>query len=173
MKKILSLALTLVLMLSLSVSALANDVPVDGFIGFDEDTTDPESLIDVTISSNVNWFVYDTTPGRAIQSASFSIINGTSLVDLKVTLMSFTETAPVVTLPTNAVLTLNLVGALAADGLGLDIGDGYANATAYTARLTNSAPWTFSFGGTYQGPFPVTPIEPEYTMVLNFALFDE
>ena len=177
-KKLLSIAAAVLMVCSLSTTAFAaNDadgtVPVDGYIGFDQATTDPSTVISISYSTGgVEWAVTDASnPAGTVLAGNYTLTNNsTANVDLTVTLKSFTLTSAANTLPASG-LTLNLTGDLGANGIGQNIGAGaYTNTTAYTAKLTHTAVWTYSFGGSYTGPIPTTPLQPTYSMVLNFAL---
>lgn len=176
MKKVLMLALSALIICTAAVTASAveldESVEVNGFIGIDETggPIDPEDIIAVSYPSSVEWAV--TQASTSVVAASYDIENESTVnVDLEVTLTAFTRTSAASTVPATG-LTLNLTGDLAQGTIGQNIGAGaYTNTTAYTSTLDHGETWTFSFGGAYTGSLPsVTPYEPVYDMVLNFAV---
>lgn len=190
MKKILSIVIVLALVFTLSVSAFATpgEVTVNGHIQntLETDPTidpvgDPSNpgSYDVTFTSTVHWWVTEASypsvkNGNAsgLDDSVQNVIqnNSTSGTAIKVSLNSFTGDTVAASIASK--LTLNLTGALAANGAGsINLASDYIGTTNYTANLDpgTANAWTYGFNGTYTGTLSTTAVTPQYTMTLGFS----
>jgi len=194
MKKTISIAMALALALCLGMTALAApatspynaDVDGQGYIA--DSSTPTQVLVDVTAPANFLWYAGNSTLGLTtagvydIVSGQYPLKNNSQTVNLQVRVVGYALSATAVnTSLTETDVTLNLVGALAADGYGQDIFNGtptWGTCTALLASMNGAAAatpvgvstWNIEFGGTYLQPsLPSTPELSDYTLELEFT----
>lgn len=198
-KKLFTLGLAATLGLSMGTTVFAADenenenkvedptsipIPSTGRIGLtavedgDEGDFAPDTLVSVSVPARTSWWVSAET-GAEVMSADFNITNNSVNANLEVTFDGYKQ------IPTSGVnldgLTLNLTGALAADGLGLDItnkDNNEATGTFSTILYSEAAnggtagdTWTFGFGGDFVGNMPAIALTPEFELNLTFEVY--
>lgn len=194
MKKIISLVMALALVLCLGVTAFAAPVSspynadIDGQGYIADSTTTTQVMVDVTAPASFLWYADNSTLGLTttgvydIVSGQYPLTNNSQTVNLQVRVVGYGQSVTAVnTSLTEADVTLNLVGDLAADGYGQDIFNGTPTWGICTALLASAngaaagtpvgvSTWNIEFGGAYlQTSLPSLPELTDYTLELEFT----
>lgn len=193
-KNIVSIVMSFLLIMSFSTGVLAApvaspaDVDIDGQGYIADDTNVTNVMVDVSAPASFLWYADDSTLDLTtlgvydIVSGLYPLTNNSQNVNLQVKVVGYALSSGAVnTSLTEADVTLNLVGDLAADGYGQDIFNGtptWGVCTDLLASVNGAqaatpvgvSTWNIEFGGTYlQSSLPSAPELSDYTLELEFT----
>lgn len=155
------------------------EVPVYGYVGRDADITDPDpgdptkppvitetgTRISVSVPTKLIWAAF-ASDGGTVQSPDYTISNNSSILDLDVSLVSFTADTSADNTAVDNKLTLNMAST---DFTSISDLLGLSATVKLSQKLAKSGSLGFELDGTYTGSF-ATSRTPKYEAVFQFDL---